>query len=410
MKMMPPKLASAALRDPRFRVLALAQTGFVTAEQVLTVAVTVSVLEGGGNVTEVGFVLAVKGIASVSLLLVGGVWSDRLSRRRTLITMLAVDAVAAVVPVLIVGHDRAIWLLAAALFVVGAAESFIRPAFNAILKGTLTEERRVSGVAMMNMCTRLGVVAGPATGTLLVAGDAALPFVVAGVLFGFGAVIFRRMCEPPWTPVRQRSLLSAASMGVAEAWSKPWLKALLLFSPVSLMFVIAPSQVLLPLLSRDRFGSYAVYGTALTLYGIGGLVSNVTMLTWRPQRPGVVAMCAMSLYALVPLALLAAPSVLVLLGCYLVAGFGVETYALLWDVAMYQEIPDHLIGRITSLAWLSTFGVMPIGQALTGPMTNLLGNDIVLLVAAGLVAVIPPCLLLVKGMVPMQSTRTPGRS
>ena len=193
--------------------------------------------------------------------------------------------------------------------------------------------------------------------------------------------------------------------GIADAARRPWLTALLLFSPVSLMFVIAPSQVLLPVLSRDTFGSYTAYGTALACYGAGGLISSVTMMAWRPRRPGAVAMCAMSLYALVPLGLLYAPSIWVLFSCYLVAGFGVETYALCWDVAMFREVPGHLIGRATSLAWLSTFGLMPFGQALTGPLTNLTGEHAVLLGAAGLVLVIPPCLLLVPGMTHLRGTR-----
>jgi len=397
--------ALAALRDSRFRLLASAQVAFVTGEQVLAVAVAVSVLERGGDAGAVGLVLAAKGLASVSLLLVGGVWSDRLPRRRTLIVMLAVDAVAASVPALTVGHGGSVWLLAAVLFTVGAAESFIRPAFNAILKGALAEDQRVSGLALVNIATRIGVIAGPVTGTILAAGGAVLPFVFAGAAFGGGAVMFRWVREPPWTPVRRRSLVSEASTGLAQAWSRPWLRALLVFSPISLIFVIAPSQVLLPVLSRDTFGSYAVYGIALSLYGVGGLIGNAAMLTWRPRRPGAVAMWSMSLYALVPLAMLTAPPVWVLLACFVAAGFGVETYALLWNVATYREIPDHLLGRTTSLIWLSTFGVMPLGQALTGPLTDLLGDDAVLLVAAALAAAVPPSLLLVDGMVQMRGSR-----
>lgn len=395
---MSPRIDLTAFRNPAFRLLAPAQLGFVLGEQILVVAVTVSLLDAGGDAATVGVVLAAKGIASLSLLLVGGVWSDRLPRRRILTIMLAVDAVAAMVPVLfLLGHPAA-WSLAAVLFAVGSAESFVRPAFNAMLASTLTEEQRVSGRAIVNICTRVGVIAGPVIGTLLAGGLGILPFVLAAVVFAGGAAVFHRVREPAWTPAVRRSVLSEAWAGVAEAGRRPWLTALLLFSPVSLMFVIAPSQVLLPLLSRDTFGSYTAYGTALACYGAGGLISSVTMMAWRPRRPGVVAMCSMSLYALVPLALLYAPSVGVLFCCYLVAGFGVETYALAWDVAMYREVPDHLIGRITSLAWLSTFGLMPFGQALTGPLTTLMGTETVLLAAAGLVLVIPPCLLFVRGM------------
>ncbi|SEU44116.1 MFS transporter [Nonomuraea wenchangensis] len=403
MRFAPPSVDLTALRSPAFRLIALAQLGFVLGEQVLVVAVTVSVLGAGGDAATVGVVLAAKGIASLCLLLPGGVWSDRLPRRRILTVMLVVDAITAGVPLLVTGS---LWP-AAVMFVLGAAEAFIRPALNAVLAGVLEEGQRVSGRALVNICTRLGVVTGPVAGTLLAGGSMAFPFVLAALVFAASAFAFRRLAEPSWTPVARRSLLKEAMAGFADAGRRPWLTALLLFSPISLMFVIAPSQVLLPVLSRDTFGSFTAYGTALACYGAGGLISSVTMMAWRPRRPGVVAMCAMASYALVPLGLLYAPSVWILFCCYLVAGFGVETYALCWDVAMYREVPDHLIGRITSLAWLSTFGLMPFGQALTGPLTDLAGDGAVLLTAAGLVLVIPPCLLLVAGMPHLRGTRTP---
>ncbi|GAA3701136.1 MFS transporter [Nonomuraea antimicrobica] len=407
MRLVPFRVNVTALRDPAFRLIALAQIAFVMGEQVLAVAVTVSVLSAGGDAGAVGVVLAAKGIASLCLLLVGGVWSDRLPRRRILTVMLAVDAVAAGVPIVVAGRSPVVWLLAVVLFAVGAAEAFIRPALNAILAGTLDEGRRVSGRALVNICTRTGVIAGPVTGTLLAGGSVALAFVLAALLFAAGALAFRRVAEPSWTPVARRSLLKEAMAGVSDAARRPWLAGLLLFSPVSLMFVIAPSQVLLPVLSRDAFGSDAAYGTALACYGAGGLVSSVTMMAWQPRRPGIVAMCSMASYALVPLGLLYAPSVWVLFCCYLVAGFGVETYALCWDVAMYREVPDQLIGRVTSLAWLATFGLMPFGQAVTGPLAALAGNHAVLMGAAALVLVIPPCLLLVLGMTRLRGTRPP---
>ncbi|MFK4041500.1 MFS transporter [Nonomuraea wenchangensis] len=341
---MPPSVDLTALRSPAFRLIALAQLGFVLGEQVLVVAVTVSVLGAGGDAATVGVVLAAKGIASLCLLLLGGVWSDRLPRRRILTVMLAVDAITAGVPLLVTGS---LWL-AAVMFVLGAAEAFIRPALNAILAGVLEEDQRVSGRALVNICTRLGVITGPA------------------VADGAPAVL------PDQPHVRDRAQPGAPAR--AE-----------------------PGHV--RLLHGVRHGPGVPYA--------GGLVSSVTMMAWRPLRPGVVAMCAMASYALVPLGLLYAPSVWILFCCYLVAGFGVETYALCWDVAMYREVPDHLIGRITSLAWLSTFGLMPFGQALTGPLTDLAGGGAVLLAAAGLVLVVPPCLLLVAGMPHLRGTRTP---
>lgn len=196
MRLIPAGFDLSALRSPAFRRLALGQLGFVAAEQILAVAVTVTVLGAGGDATAVGAVLAAKGVASLLLLLLGGVWSDRLPRRRLLTVMLAADAVAAGVPLLAVGRTPAMWLLAAVLFVAGAAEAFIRPAFNALLAGVLDAAQRVPGRAMINICTRLGVISGPVIGTLLAGGSRVLPFLLAALAFARSAPI--RRTAPPW--------------------------------------------------------------------------------------------------------------------------------------------------------------------------------------------------------------------
>lgn len=87
----------------------------------------------------------------------------------------------------------------------------------------------------------------------------------------------------------RRSLLKEAMAGFADAGRRPWLTALLLFSPVSLMFVIAPSQVLLPVLSRDTFGSYTAYGTALACYGASTAWHPYAEDDVRTLRAGLIA-------------------------------------------------------------------------------------------------------------------------
>ncbi|MBN6054085.1 MFS transporter [Nonomuraea sp. RK-328] len=165
------------------------------------------------------------------------------------------------------------------------------------------------------------------------------------------------------------------------------------------MFVLAPTQVLLPVVSTAAFGSPAVYGMALTCYGVGGLAGGLVTLAWRPRAVGVVALTAIALYAAAPLSLLLASSPLPVLVAYAVAGAGVEIYAIHWEVALQREIPDRLIGRISSFAWLCSFGLMPFGQALTGPLAGFAGPDAVLAGAAAVILLVPPALLLlVRGM------------
>lgn len=387
-----------ALGDRAFRLLLLSQIGSVAGEQIFAVAITVSVLNAGGDASTVGLVLATRGVALVVLLPAGGVWADRVSRRRVLMAANTAAGLSAAGLGLIPARIP-VPLLAAAIFVSGATEAFIRPAFSALLQGVLTEDRRTSGRAIISVAVRTGVIAGP--------GLCAAILAIAGPRPAFGAttltcllsvVLFRRVTEPPRIPAHRRSMVRDLRTGLSAALERPWVLAIMIFSTVSLMFVIAPSQVLLPVVSRQRFHSDAVYGTALVCYGVGGLAGGLVAMARRLRSPGRTAMLAMAVYALVPLMLLYSGRSWPLFAGYLLAGAGVETYAIQWDVALQREIPSHLIGRISSLAWLTSFGLMPFGQALTGSLADLTGIAAVLWPAAALALVVPPCLLLVPGM------------
>lgn len=386
-----------ALANARFRLLLLSQTASVMGEQMLAVAITVSVLGAGGDASTLGLVLAVRGVALVIFLPIGGVWADRLPRRR--IMLAAYGVLAVVVAALALAPGLPIWTAAVVIFIAGVTEAFIRPAFNAILRGVLAEDERMSGRSLIAVSIRTGIMVGPALCVALVAATgtrAAYGITVA--VFAVTAVVFWRIREPRWTPAPHASFADDIRTGVAEARRRPWVLAILIFSSVSLMFVLAPVQVLLPVVSTTRFGSPAVYGLALTCYGVGGLIGGLITMAWRPRAVGVLAMVSMALYAAAPLSLLLATSPLPILAAYVIAGAGVEIYAIHWEVALQRAIPDQLIGRMTSFAWLCGFGLLPFGQALTGPLSELTNTATVLAVAAGIVLIVPPALLLVRGM------------
>ena len=84
-----------ALEERPFRLLWLAGTASAMGDALIPVALAFAVLqELDASATELGFVLAAFSVARVSFTLVGGVWADRLERRRL---MLVCDAVRAAV-------------------------------------------------------------------------------------------------------------------------------------------------------------------------------------------------------------------------------------------------------------------------------------------------------------------------
>ena len=78
----------ASLREPEFRKLFLGQAASVVGVMFTVVALPFAVLSIGGSATDIGIVEAANLVPLAVFLLFGGVWADRLPRRRV---MLAAD-------------------------------------------------------------------------------------------------------------------------------------------------------------------------------------------------------------------------------------------------------------------------------------------------------------------------------
>src|SRR3954470_24843643 len=82
----------AALREPDFRRLWIGQTVSAAGDGLTGVALTFAVLGIHGSATDLGIVVAAFLVPRVAFMLIGGVWADRVSRRKV---MVASDLVSA---------------------------------------------------------------------------------------------------------------------------------------------------------------------------------------------------------------------------------------------------------------------------------------------------------------------------
>lgn len=127
------------------------------------------------------------------------------------------------------------------------------------------------------------------------------------------------------------------------------------------------------MISRDRYGGSAVLAAALTAYTPGALAGAVLMIRWRPARAGWVALSGAALYTVVPLAL-AVPVPSLLLVAYAIAGFGVELFNLPWFTATQREVAPGLLARVSSIDFLFSYGLAPLGLALLTPAAQAFGT------------------------------------
>jgi hypothetical protein len=64
-----------------------------------------------------------------------------------------------------------------------------------------------------------------------------------------------------------------------------------------------------------------------------------------------------------------------------VAGLGTETFGVLWDTSMQQEIPQDRLSRVYSYDALGSYALIPLGLAIAGPVAEAIGTKATLLAA-----------------------------
>lgn len=121
------------------------------------------------------------------------------------------------------------------------------------------------------------------------------------------------------------------------------------------------------------------------------------MSHWRPRRTGIPAMTMLAAYGLTPLALAHAHAAWPIVAACAIGGLGIEIFNIPWFTAIQRQIPPHLQARISSLDFLVSYGMAPIGLAIMPLAISHLGATTVL-TGCGLLTLATAATLSVPGM------------
>jgi len=347
----------------------------------------------------------------IALLLVGGLVSDRHDRRRTMLMADAVRAaLLALMGALAVSGELRLWQMMIFVAVYGAAQAFFDPASDAILPELLAPEQLGQANALDQMVRPLALrMAGPALGGILVGtlGPGAA-FVADGATFVASALALWAMSSG--TPARA-ALGRPASAGrssrgsdLREGWryvrGQVWLWGTFSSAGVAYLLFMGPAEVLLPFMVKHVLrGSGLQLGLVLGAGGLGSVGCALAM-----SRSGLPRRSMTFIYAVWTLGTLA------------VAGYGLASAmwqlmvaslafnlletagTVVWATMKQRHVPGGLLGRVSSLDWLISIGLLPVSLALTGPVSAALGVRTTL-IAAGLAgAAATLCGLMLPGM------------
>ena len=386
------------LRERDFQLLWSGQAVSAVGDGIYVVAIALRVLEGGGSATDLGIVLGAHELAFLVFLLAGGVVADRLRRTRVMVAADLVRALA-VLGLALAPGSLAVWGLAALSFVVGAGSAFFIPANSALIPSVLGSEQLQAGNALNSGALRGAAILGPAVGGAVIAvAGVRGAFVVDAATFGVSVLTLLLITEPARARGRRSSAVADAVDGLRAVRDRPWVLAVLVMATLHLMFAVAPAFVLLPVIARARLGGNAAYSLVLVLFGVGALAGTLVAARWRPRRPGLVALLGLLPWTGAMLALANPFARWWVAAWYLVGGFGVEVFGVLWVTALQRDVPAELLARVTSLDYLVSLALMPVGYALTGPAVDAFGPDLVLWVGAGVLVASTLAVLPVPGV------------
>ena len=389
-----------ALQERQFRLLWLGQTTSAIGDSVIYVALPFAVIQIGGGAAELGLVLASFTLARAGFIVVGGVWADRLPRRLVMLTCDAVRAaVQAAVAVALLTGVMEIWMFVVASALFGAAQAFFTPASTGLVPETISGARLQQANALLKISEGAANIGGPAlSGVLVAVFEPGVVYAIDSLSFAISAVFLARLRLKPREPSPRQHFLADLFDGAREAWSHIWLRVGFLAAAVAnvgigIMFVLGP------LIAADELGGATAWGIVLTGGAIGGLLGGLLALRFRPKRPVPFAMVAWSLGALPLLALVPPlPALVIAFGSALFAA-GIVFGNTIWETLQQREIPQERLSRVNSFDWMVSLIFMPVGQALAGPLAEVVGEERVLVGAALLIAV--PCL----AVLPLQGVR-----
>jgi MFS family permease len=384
----------AVLSIPAFRNLFIGQALSSIGDSMIYVVVGLYVTDLTGSTTDVGFVLAAYAGPVVVFLLLGGVIADRLPRKAVMIASDGVRAVLHGGAAILIALDAAeIWHLVVIGALFGAAEAFFRPAYTGLVPQTVPEDQIQAAQAAAGVSRELSIVIGPAIGTVLTLGIGAETAFALDALTFVASMFFLARVQPRRRGAQgeRSTILRELREGWQAVRERAWVWATIACFSLTLLVALAPYFTLGAAVAKEQYGDAGVFGLAQIVWGLGTVAGTLVAARWRPARPMFAGMLLVVPWPLCFIALSTGAAIPLLVVVTIATGFGVGIFGVIWETALAQRIPPHLLSRVSAYDWMGSLALLPLGYVLggvlgdhIGPSETLFGGALIAFVALAL--------------------------
>ncbi|HLG95490.1 MAG TPA: MFS transporter [Bryobacteraceae bacterium] len=359
-----------AYRD--FRIMWIGACTSQIGTQMQVLAQAWMVLEISKNPTLLGLDNFLATIPIVLFSLVGGVFADRTQRQKLLLGSQIVQmACAFTLAILFATGVVRIWEILTLSFIVGTAQSFGGPAYQALIPTLVKSPDLPNAIALNSIQFNLARVIGPMLGALALAIGAAWCFTLNGISF-IAVIITLLIINPHFVPNKSgESVLKSMGQGFHFIRKQGTMEALIVLA-FSMTLLAFPIIVVLPVFARDVYhGDPRLYSSLLVCLGIGSICGALIVAgLGKYKHQGRYALLMLvGLGALITTFALSSSLILSYVLLFLAGGMLLAVFTTISSLVQ-MITSDEMRGRVMSVYNVAFRGGTPFGSLIVGALVS----------------------------------------
>jgi len=363
-----------ALRSRSFGIFASGYLVSHTGEWMSLVALNWAVLEFTGSALYLGLINACRMVPALLLGVPAGVLADRSDRRKLLIVLQAGIMPSTFCIGYLLAAQSPFWLLAVVVTLRSALMAVVIPVRNSLIPNLVPDSQVASAIAVDGAVRNVSRIAGPAiAGALLAVTGVANVFWISGC--STLAVLLSLLVVRP--EFGGEAVSNTMKTGIREAAvyvkNSPVVQSLLILAVVPMMFAF-PYTAMMPLFAQDllQLGPGGL-GVLLSVAAAGALVGSAWLsVGGEREGAGRWLVCSIVGFGLFLVLFVLAETLVTAAVMVFLVGFASATYRTLSRITLQTTVPDHLRGRIMSIALMDR-GLMPLGAIMIGAVAEWAG-------------------------------------
>ncbi|HEY3647751.1 MAG TPA: MFS transporter [Streptosporangiaceae bacterium] len=358
----------SSLRQRNYRLFFFGQLVSIAGTWMQTVAQSFVVLDLTHSGTQLGLTTAARFLPMFVFGPLGGVFADRMDRRRVLYVTQALSGLLAGVFAVTVGtHSIQLWIVYLLALALGFVNVFDNPARQSFISEMVSTGDLPNAVTLNSVAANMARLFGAALGGVIAAAiGLALCFTLNALSFGAVLVSLAAMRSSELFPAERVSRQKKqVREGLRYVRNTPELLIPLLM--IAMVGTLAwEFQVSLPLMASQVFhGGAASYGVMASVMGGGAVVGG--LISAARARPRARALCLAAIgWGIAILAAAVAPSFALELAALVFVGYGSITFNSLAKTTLQLAAKPEMRGRVMALWALAWMGSTPIGGPIVG--------------------------------------------